>query len=219
MKETIKYLAWIVVAGVLLVIASMVKDVFRGESEAPGMMVVPADSGFAPVIKKEFRPRSTPFEKHPPIPVKRYPAGVKEKDVKRVITIGKTIPISGIPHQDTTRIIEMKSGEIFIEKPDSGQLVVEEFEYLDPILSWGARASLGITFSRFSHKFELSPSLSLSFLQVLGRIAVPLATVDLTSIGLGVGYQWESFVFGFGLHWRFEDLRKQVKISLQYSIN
>lgn len=210
MKETLKYIA-LAIAGIAVIVVVVRMSSCGASSEI--MITVPADSNFVPIARQSYRPRSTPFEKYPPIPVRRYPAGVKEKDVKRVIAVVKH-PRNAPP--DTTTLIEMKTGEIYVPKEDSVAISVTETEYVPPILAWDLSLLVGASFPGKNH--IVSPLITLSPLTVLGIVRAPLGAADLEGIGIGGAVQYKNFSFGVGQFWMFVDAGRRVKLFVCYSI-
>lgn len=143
MKDVLKYLAWMAVAGVALVIVREFSRWVGTETQPEFTVSTPVDSGFAPIFQKEFRPRSTPFERASKPPAK-LPKGVKESDVKRVIVVTKRLETDAERRIiDSTTVIELTTGEIFVPKVKGKEVSVEEYRYAPPILDFGLFGSVG----------------------------------------------------------------------------
>ena len=138
MKDILKYGAWIVVAAVVLVLGLKLAHMLEGEPQYE--YVVPLcgiDSGFVPIIKKDYRPRSTPFERRSKPPV-RLPRGVKESDVggeagKKIARLGiKAVVLEDIPDKPVTTILSIKADGITLsEIPElKGKWVTETIQFL-----------------------------------------------------------------------------------------
>jgi hypothetical protein len=219
MKDYLKYGAWAVVAIVLLVVVWRISRLIEGGPQTDYTVATPIDSGFVPIIKQEFKPRSTPFERASKPPVK-LPQGVKESDVKRVIIVIKDVKTgSNIAVPDTSRIIELKSGEIYVPKEEGTELTVHEITYMPPILRFGLFASVGVSLGGIPAKLTVSPLVAVSPLQICGFVQFPLVMVDLCGIGAGFGFRYGNYMAGAFSHWRFDNMQRQVKISVQYAIN
>jgi hypothetical protein len=227
-KDVLKYGAWIVVVLVLLVLGLRLARMLEGEPNNEYVVGSPIDSGFVPIIKKDYRPHSTPFERRSKAPV-RLPRGVKSSDVKRVIIVTENVKTdSGLPDyavqagktfSDSTTVIELKSGEIYVPKEDGKELTVEEFRYVPPILDFGLFGSVGASLGRIQTKFVVSPLVAFSPLQICGTVQLPLAMADLYGVGVGFGVRYGDFIVGAFSHWRFDDAQRQIKVSIHYCIN
>lgn len=219
MKDYLKYIAWMVVAIVVLVLVLKISGWIEGSPHIDYTVTTPIDSGFAPIIKKDFKPRSTPFER-PSKPPVRLPKGVKEADVKRVIVITERLKTdSGTKFFDSTAVVELKSGEIYVPKEDGKELTVEEFRYVPPILDFGLFASVGASIGRSQQRFNISPLLAASPLQICGSVQFPLLMADLQGVGAGFGIRYGDFMVGISSHWNYLDAQRQIKVSIHYSIN
>jgi len=215
-KDVLKYGAWIIVAAVVLVLGLRLARMLEGEPHNEYVVGSPIDSGFVPIIKKDYRPRSTPFERPSKPPVK-LPRGVKESDVKRVIIVTENVKTdSGKTFSDSTTVIELKSGEIYVPKEDGKELTVEEFRYVPPILDLGLFGSVGASLGGILAKLTLSPLVAASPLQICGLVQFPLAMADLYGVGVGFGVRYGDFIVGAFSHWRFDNMQRQIKISIQY---
>lgn len=179
------------------------------------VVVTPHDSSFVPVTKKEYRPTSTPFEKHKETPA-RLPNGVTEANVARTIAIVKQIPSDSVAGMiaDTTSIVILKSGEVFVGKQQNGiKTSVMVTEFVPPILSWDIFLSIGINYSS-----SFNPSIALSPLKICDLIQFPTINLDPKSIGIGIGYCYKDFVFGVAATKRFSDWSPQGNLFFHYSI-
>jgi len=222
-KDILKYGSWVVIAIVALVLGLIlgprVLSYFEGYLGGDHAVFTPADSTFVPVVKREYKPRSTPFER-PSKPPVRLPKGVKESDVKRVIVVTEHIKTdSSRIFFDSTTVIELKSGAIYVPKEHGKELTVEEFNYVPPVLDFGLFCSVGASVGRYNDKFTISPLMAASLLQICGVVQFPLVMADLQGVGAGFGIRQGDFMIGAFSHWRFEDMQRQIKLSIQYSIN
>jgi hypothetical protein len=213
-----KHIAWIVVAISVLVIFFKIESCLREKKGSNEIVFTPADSSFEPIVKKEYRPPSTPFEK-PQRPKIKIPAGIDEKEIEKAIIITKLPQTDGLKNTppDTTRILILKSGEVYIEKTDSTITKVEQYHYLPPIFDFTLQPSIGLSLSLDS-SFKVSPSLALSACQLFGKVQIPILTADLNGVGVGVGIRQEDFVFGLAATWSYKDFDRQIKLSLHYSL-
>jgi hypothetical protein len=172
----------------------------------------PDDTNFAKIVERDYRPASTPFE-HPLEPDVRLPQGYSEKEVKRVIIVTKSIDVSDRkPVFDKTAIIEMRSGEIFVDKQGGRVQSTEVVTYKDPIFSLGLYPQVGTTIGK-----GFSPMIGFSPLRILGRVDFPLLATDLQGVGVGVsGKIWHNFSAGLLAHWSFT-IERQVKFLASYT--
>ncbi len=217
MKDLLKYGSWLVVAIVALILGLRVAAFLDHDSSQEQTVFTPADSSFAPVVKKDYRPASTPFER-PSKPVAKLPKGVSEKDVKRVITVTKDTPAdsAGNVTKDTTQIIETFDGKIYIPKEDGKATTVEETRYVPPIFAFDLFTSAGITLTMRDNKVVVSPMVAIAPLQVLGHVQLPLVGADLEGIAAGIGYRYDKFMLGSVVHWSGKDLTRSVKLTIHF---
>jgi hypothetical protein len=208
MKDYLKYFSVIVVAITIAYICITVKDCGAVE-DSSGRVIIPADSGFLPSIHHNYRPKSTPFEK-PIKPVSRLPKGIKESDVKRVISVRKP------KLNDTTVIIETRDDGIFIPRQDSIEAQVSVTDYLPQILSFGIYPAIGLT---LDVQMQFSPSVSICFLKIEGKILAPVFAADIRSVGIGIGYQFyhEISVSAISM-WNYSDLQRTIKLEVSYQL-
>jgi hypothetical protein len=180
---------------------------------------VPADSNFVPVKERNYRPRSTPFERPSNIPV-TLPKGVTEANVARIVTVVKRIPIDSAHFlQDTTSIIITKGDQVFVPKQSGVETGVQDIKFIDPIFRWGLFTSIGASFTKFGvPTLEVSPSIAISPLEILGKVQLPLLAADLSGIGIGIAYRHKDFIFVLADHERFVDAGRSIRIMIHYSI-
>jgi hypothetical protein len=216
-KDVLKYGAWIVVAVVALVFGLRIVNLFEGDHSGEHTVFTPADSNFAQVVKKDYRPASTPFER-PSKPVVKLPKGVSERDVKRLITVTKETPAdsAGTVHIDTTQIIETFDGQVYVPKEEGKTTTVQETHYTPPIFAFDLFGSAGITVTRRENKVVVSPLLAIAPLQVLGHVQLPLIGADFEGVAAGAGYRYDKFMLGLVAHWSGKDLSRSVKLTVHY---
>jgi hypothetical protein len=221
MKDILKYGSWLVVAIVALVLGltlgPRVLSFLEGYVGGEHTVFTPADSNFVPVIKKDYRPPSTPFER-PSKPPWKLPKGVSERDVKRVITVAKETPAdsAGAVHRDTTQIIETFDGRIYIPKELGKATTVRETRYTPPIFAFDLFTSAGITLTRRESKFVVSPLLAIAPLQILGHVQLPLVGADFEGVVAGAGYRYDRFMLGTVVHWSGRDLSRYIKLTVHF---
>lgn len=220
MKEELKYIAWIVVAVSIATAVLRVTDFLAPDAGISDSVVIPADSGFVPIVQREYKPPSTPFER-PQRPNVRLPRGVSEKDIRRTVIITKSqrVRTSGeLLASDTTRLIELKSGKVLVQAEDGVDINVQETMFVPPILGWSLFVSGGVSIGRDEERFVLSPVLGFAPLEISGVLQLPLITADLYGIAAGFGVRQSNLVIGLSSHWRFDDAKRGVKLSIHYSI-
>jgi hypothetical protein len=218
MKDALKYIA--VILTCIVGAIALFRIGSCGDGNGGDVSVrIPADTGFVPVTERELRPRSTPFEGASNVPVK-LPKGLAEGDVARIVRVVKRIPInSSRSVLDTTAMIITKADQVFVPKQDGIQTSVEDTKFVPPIFRFGIFASVGISLVKLGiPNLEVSPSIAIAPLEILGKIQLPLITADLQGVGIGVGYRYKDFVFAVAGHQRFEDAGRSVRIMIHYSI-
>jgi len=204
MQQMFKYIAIIIACGTLIYVIVTVRSCVDGRMPEDGAILhVPKDSGFSPIAQQEYRPPSLPFSRRR-LQVK-LPAGVSERDVRRVVTV-RVRDSSGARRLS---IIEARSGETYVPR-DSAILGVEVTDVLSPIFAVGVRFGIGLT----ATPTRLSPAAFLALVEWDGWLQVPVAVADLD--GLGIGGQlriYHDICFGATHLWRF-DQSTQAKATL-----
>jgi len=215
-RDVIKYITILAVTAAVLIIFFSAKDWLSVETKSERILI-PSDSNFVEIAEQQYRPSSTPFEKPSNTPV-MLPKGMKERDVKRVITIAKKLPVAqgDTVVVDETHIIETKSGDIFIPKQPGKEIVVREIGYAAPILALSWKTSIGFSTSWTG---SLSPAIAAAPLEIAGTVRLPIFIMDLQGVGLGMGVIYERFIFGMSRHWRFGDAEPSSKLTIMYSLN
>ena len=136
------------------------------------------DPNTAPVVNTNYRPQSIPFVEHPIKPKVKIPTNVKEKDIEKVITIVKT-------PQDSTQIIFTKDGNVHVNKQGGRVISVEVTTYLDPIFALGIYPKAGLC----GNDKKISLMVGVSFLEIYGKLHLPVFTLDLQGVGIGADYK------------------------------
>ncbi|MEW6060957.1 MAG: hypothetical protein AB1600_03350 [Bacteroidota bacterium] len=213
MKDLLKYIAYIFACATTLYIMAQIKSCSSDTDKEEFTVEIPLDSSFVPIVKQEYRPRSTPFEKGGKQP-HRLPKNATESNVARTIAIVKRIPIDSAGHtiQDTTILVVLKQGDVFVERRQYHS-EVRVTDFLPPIFDWNLSFSVGINFAR-----TVSPSIAFSPLKIMGRVSFPLLSFDTEGIGIGAGWYQEDFIFGVITHSRFETEVTGLKLFIHYSI-
>jgi hypothetical protein len=208
----LKYIALILAASI---IALIIYRIERAVSHNDGATTinVPADSNFTPVENKSYRPPSLPFSPRK-LPVK-LPRGLKERDVKRVITID----VSGVPKHPPKEInvIETTSGAVFVQR-DSSIESVSVTNVEPPILVFGLTFGVGATLgeSRSGGRPELSPAGIFAPVQWDGWLHAPILVADLDGVGPGAEARLYHNIFaGAARLWRYDE-GIQLKLLLSY---
>lgn len=202
----IKY-ASVAMAFIGILIASLRCCNCRQAQTTQGNIFQPKDTNCAPIVEHDFRPASIPLIEHSKPPVK-LPKYVHERDVKRVLVITKRTnendSTSHQPKTDKTSIIELKNGDLFVDKQNGEVQSVDLYNYRAPILDWELFVLGGITFSpKISSPYlvNISPVVALCPLQICGAIQFPILAADLRGIGAGGAYhEWKlsiGLLYGF----------------------
>lgn len=218
MSQHLKYSAIILICVTVLVI------LFRfgscNDAKMDDVTIrIPTDSGFVPVTERKYRPPSTPFERSSKSPVK-FPKDLSEGNVARIVTVVKRIPIdSAHSLWDTTSVIVTKGDQVFVPKQPGTQTTVQDTKFTDPIFRWGLFSSVGISIAKFGvPTLEVSPSLAIAPLEIMGEVRFPFLTTDLTGVGIGIAYRHNDFIFALANHERFIDAGRSIRIMIHYSI-
>lgn len=219
MKDYLKYIVILIVTAAVLTIFFQIKSWFEPSHERT-TLTTPIDPNFTPIEEKKYRPPSTPFER-PPKPPVVLPKGVREKDVDRIITVYKKIPVARGDSLvvDTTNVVLTKTGEVFVPKQSGKEVTVQQVGYVAPIFSFGWFSSFGVAVARPGNPISFSPTIAATPLEIVGTVQLPLIMIDLQGIGAGVGVRYADFVFTPVCHLRFGDAERQLKFVILYSIN
>jgi hypothetical protein len=226
MKSTLKYIAFSLIC--IVGIVGLVRLGSCGDSTDEVSVRIPADSSFSAVTERKYRPRSTPFE-HPLKPAARLPKGLAEANVARIVRVikrsapsegrdsSRVAPSEGL--RDTTTLIITKDDQVFVSKQQGVETTVEDTKFVAPIIHVGVFASIGISLAKFGiPHLEVSPSVAVAPLEILGKIQLPLLAADLDGVAVGLGYRYKGFVFAVAGHQRFEDAGRSVRIMIHYSL-
>jgi hypothetical protein len=210
MKEVLKYIAIIIVCATAIYGIAQIKGC-GSNNVGPGSIVLPADTNFTPIEYKFYQPSSLPFSKKKS-PVK-LPAGMREKDVKRVVSV----TVNDIPKSPPKKIdiIETKAGETFVYKDSSIQSVnILTFE--PPVVGWDLRFGAGISMGLMNERIKFSPSAIIAPVEWMGWLRVPAVIADIDGFGAGGLVQvYYDIYCGPGLLWRY-DQGTQLKIVISY---
>jgi hypothetical protein len=213
MKEYFKYGIYLVITLTVAYICTTLRSCGEG-GDTSAIVVTPADKSFSPVIKRSYKPASTPFE-HPSKPSVRLPKGLPESDVKNVLIVVKSISLNDSTiHRfiDSTAIIIAKNGSIYI---DTAQVkTVEMIAYEEPLLRFGSFISLGVMLQQGLH---LTLAAAFSPLQICGVVQFPFLALDTEGIGGGISARAREISFGILFHQPFFGER-QLKLSFTYNL-
>ncbi len=216
MKRVLTYSAIALLAIALALVAIRLSGFSCGGigGRSRSVTETPLDTTFSPVKHTDYRVPTIASLSQKKGPA-RLPEGVSESDVKRVTSL----KFRG--GSRATDIIELKTGELFVEK-DSSLESVTVTEYEAPFLAWEPSLGLGLSIRpRFS---EGPPTLSISagasVIQFLGRVDLPVLCADLDGVGLGARVKfYHDLSAGACLLWRYTDpSEKVIKIILHLNI-
>ena len=225
MKDLLKYGIIALLAALAIVLVLRVDrcshellDGVTGRGSSVGMgnkysENIPSDTSFKPVEHATYQPPSLPFlsSRHGPA---RLPAGAGEKDVKQVVSL----KWKGVKR--TTDVIQLRTGETYVEK-DSLLEGVTVTDYERPLLAWEPAVGVGVSvLPRIQGAWQFSPSVSISALQWVGRVNIPVLCGDFDGIGFGVeATLYHDFSAGGAVLWRYaEPSQKIVKATLHYNL-
>ena len=219
MSQHLKYSAIILVCVTLLVIIIRFGSCNDAKTD-DATIRIPADSGFVPVIERKYRPPSTPFERSSKKSPAKLPKDLSEGNVARIVTVVKRIPVDSAHFLwDTTSVIVTKGDQVFVPKQPGTETNVRDTKFTDPIFRWGLFTSVGISIVKFGvPTLEVSPSIAIAPLEIMGEVQFPLLTADLTGVGIGVAYRHNDFIFALADHERFIDAGRSIQVMVHYSI-
>lgn len=210
-KTILKYVAIIIACGTLIVLAVCIKGCSSNPITLRSIQV-PRDSNFTPIVRGSYRPPSTPFSKKK-LPVD-LPSGIRERDVKQVITIG--FDTSSHRPPKTVDIIETKTGEVFVLKDSaikSVSVTVIEAPIFAVDLRFGVGLSIGVNGESHIH---VSPAAIMAPFEWSGWLQAPIVVADLDGVGVGAQMRFYHDVYvGASRIWRY-DLGTQAKINLNF---
>jgi hypothetical protein len=217
MKDTLKYIAIILACIVGAIVLFRIGSCGDGSTDETTTRI-PSDSAFVPITERTLRPRSTLFEGASKTPA-RLPKGLSEGDVARIVRVVKRIRVdSARSILDTTSVIITKADQVFVPKQPGIETSVEDIKFVDPILHFGLFPSIGISIAKLGIPSEVSPSIAIAPLEILGKVQLPLIAADLNGVGVGIGWRYKDFVFAVAGHQRFEDAGRSVRIMIHYSL-
>ena len=183
-----------------------------GEQDSSTVVVKQDPTGkFEDVHSGTYRPPSIPvIEKKGQSPL---PAGIDERHVDRVVKIHL------VERDAALSIVEMKTGEILVER-DSIIDHVEVVDFTPPFLLFEIRFGLGLSIGPDAdHSWIIRPAASASVIEVAGRVRVPTAILDTRHFGLALQVRlYHEIWAGAGVFWQFSDLeRRSVRVALHYT--
>jgi hypothetical protein len=201
--DAIKKVAWLI--GAVIVIAICVR-VYKSINTPPEIITTaPTDTSFAPITQTTYRPQSIPLIEHPVKPKIELPSNLREKDVDRAIVITNNTN----PKSKSIIIID-NDGNIHVPKQDGLVGSVEVYNYLPPILNFDWYVKLGID----GNADKISPMVGISFLEIMGRVQLPVFALDLDGIGLGLDYAiFEPISIGIIYHNSW-NTNKSIRLTL-----
>jgi hypothetical protein len=203
--KTIKTIAYVIVAIVVIGLGYKFYK-FINPGITTSTVTTDADTSFHAVAHDTYRPASIPFVENPVKPKVNLPSNVKEKDVEKVLTVVKS-------PNDSTQIIFTKDGNIHVSGQGGKVLKVEVTTYLDPILAFGLFPKIGID----ANTIKISPVVGIAFLEIYGRLQLPVFSLDFQGIGAGADFKiFDPVNIGLMLHNNW-DTSKDIRLSLVYS--
>ncbi len=193
---------------------------FTGSVSQP-TVVMPSDSSFMPTHHRQYTPPLlSAFGKQTADPPARLPGGVREKDVRRVVSVkykGIDKPVS---------IIETKSGDVFVER-DSSLERIDVVAYNPPVVAFGLYPGVGISLAPFGANVGdpgrnggiIQPMVKLSFAEFFGVVRLPMLALDLKGAGLGAEVKlYHDIYVGAGYFASYSNLSQQeFKATLQFN--
>ena len=172
--KNLKTIAYVILAIFILVFAWR----YFKPTEKVITVTTPKDTTFSQVTHDTYRPNSVPLLESTHTPPTRLPSNLKPKDVKEVITVVKK-------PNDSTRVIITNNGNVYVDRQNGKVENVTVTTYEPPILNFDLFPKLGID----GNTQKVSPFIGIAFLEICGKVDLPLFTVDLYGIGIGIDYQ------------------------------
>lgn len=214
MNKTLQYIAIIfVVALAIVVLAKLRSCKPEPQDLTGGTITVPADKNFMPVEHRTEQPSSWPWAKDK-TPMK-LPEGVKEKDVKQIISV-KLEPTDSSSKGKTIDIILMNAGEIFVRN-DSAIKSVTQTVIVPPLLDLRMTLGIGLSLSRQNESFRVMPTGTFSPARWAGWLRAPQLVVDLDGIGAGASVKlYHDIDVGAAKIFNYGE-GSQLKLTLTYN--
>jgi hypothetical protein len=218
MKE-LKYISILAVCGTVLILFTQIQDCNAQQTFTERHVAESHDSDFVSNIEQKYQPPSTPFSNKKS--GFKLPAGVKETDVARVVSIALT-PARPHPNPllrgegNTIDVITTKDGQTFVGKDSNliKSVTVTDFEppIARTVLKFGIGASVGLR----DDKFSLSPSVVFAPQEWYGWIHVPVLTADLYGAGVGGQFKfYHDFYLGAVYHYSWS-AEKSVRATVHF---
>lgn len=206
MKKEIKIIVGVFIAIFFL---SLAYKLFYPNKPQTTIKKESPDNTFVSANETSLRPKSIPFEPTTK-PIVREPNNVPQSEIARTYRV---ITKDSSGHKDTTSLTILKNGQALADNKN-GQ--VQEFltqEYLPPVLSFGLFTKLGID----GNIEKISPMAAISFMEIYGIVQLPVFSLDLQGIGIGLDAKiLNSVSLGMMYH---DDWNTNKGIRLTLSIN
>ena len=171
--------------------------------------VASPDSTYKPATESNLRPTSVPFE-HTTKPIVHEPNNVPQTDIAHTYRIIKT---DSTGKKDTTSIVVLRNGNALVDNQDHKVTEFLEQVYVPPILSWDLHIKVGVDFN----DKKVSPIVGLSFLRILGRVDVPVFSLDMSGIGIGADVQVLEPISVGVIYLNGFDTHKEIRLSVCYN--
>jgi hypothetical protein len=213
MLQYLKYIAIIFCCVLLVYLLAQLRSCSSHNRVAD--VLTPADSNYSPIRVEHYRPSSLPFGTHPIPPLIQggdaitLPRGVKEKDVKRVITIAlKSLPMQ--KGDGLIDIVEMKDGSVYTPKDSAvAAVTIREFDppIFDLAMRFGIGISVGTTFppEAGENRATFAPCASFAPVQWFSTVNLPVLNVDWDGVGAAFDARLYHDIFlGAARQWKYD---------------
>ena len=156
-----------------------------------------------------IRPSSLPFENEakPPVVI---PPSIKKKDIAKV----DVIVSNHNGTRDTVVVITDKKGNQFVPKQPGGVTEFNEYVYLPPYVAFGWNPKLGLD----GNTTKISPMVAVSFMEIMGRVQLPVFALDLQGVGIGADCKLFDPISIGVLYCTEWNTNKQIRLSLVYNL-
>jgi hypothetical protein len=205
MKDVLKYAGILLALAIALIVLSEFEGCPKETTYQPNTITVPKDTNFVPIENQTYQPPSVPVLSNKRSGFK-LPEGVKETDVKKVISVEVKTDSA---ETKTIDIIETKDGEIFIRK-DSLIRSVKVTRFEPPVFSFGWRIGAGVSVG-YNDRINFSPSGVFAPVEWYGWLHAPIVQADLNGVGVGAQFRLYHDVYvGAVKSWNYNE-GEQIK--------
>ena len=166
------------------------------------------DTTIADTHQSTIRPTSLPFE-HETVPPVVLPPSINSNNIAKV----DVIVSNHNGKQDTIVVITDKQGNQSVPKQPGSVTEFHEYNYLPPYIAFGINPKIGVD----GNTTRISPVVAISFLEIMGRVQLPVFALDLHGIGIGADCKIFNPISLGVLYCAEWNTNKQIRLSLVYN--